>query len=137
MMDMNSFEQNILTYGGDLSRWPREMLTAAAQTLKTHPQAQILLDEAVALDQRLQEAFAASPVITPSAQLRTRLLAVPDKMTLPGPLAWLGIPKHLAAGLALFLVLGIFMGSTNTILTPDDSAGTTEWILAPDQITDF
>ena len=121
------------TYGGDLSRWPREVVSAAAKTLHGDPEAARLLQEALELDNALQEGLSET-IITASSQLRERLLAIPQDLSLPAPLAWLAAPRHFAAGLSLFLVLGIFIGTTDLVQWPDSQIRTTAWILAPDQV---
>ncbi len=136
MMDLQTFQHMADTYGGDLSRWPREIVSAAAKTLDADPQAAAYLQQALDTDTLIADSLSFTQ-ISPSAQLRQRLLAIADGSRLPASLAWITTPRQLATGLMLFLVLGIFMGATNMADLPDSTTKTTAWILAPDQTSGY
>lgn len=129
MMDMNTFRQNADIYGGDLSRWPKELLAAAAATLKNDPAAQTVLDEALALDAR----FAALAIPPASSDLRAKILAIPDRFTVAAPVEWLLKPSRLAASVAICSFLGLFVGVNDMSPLSYDAEAGSAWILAPDQ----
>lgn len=138
MMDLQNFQKYADSYGGDLSRWPREVITAAAETLRTYPSAQDIIDDALSFDHLMMHELDTMPVAAPSADLRARLLALPDKVfILPKALNWLAVPRYAATGLAFCLMLGILTGATDPLSLTNSDAGKTAWILAPDQTTDF
>ena len=129
MMDINTFKQKTDTYGGDLSRWPKELLNAAVATLKADAQAQRILDEALAFDMQV----AALHVPPVSSDLRARILNIPDAMQLSEPLRWLMQPTRLAASVAICGFLGLFVGVNDVKNITFDVADGSAWILAPDQ----
>lgn len=133
MMDLNTFRQKADIYGGDLSRWPKELLSAAAATLKHYPEAQDILEEALAFDKQV----AALDVPAASSDLRARILAIPDQFVIPAPLQWLLKPSRLAASVALCSFLGLFIGVNDVSSFSYDAEAGSAWILAPDQSVSY
>lgn len=129
MMDINTFQQKADIYGGDLSRWPKELLPAAAATLKNDAHAQSILDEALHLDAQ----FAALSTMPISSDLRTRILAIPDQFVLPKPVQWFLKPTRLAASIAICSFLGLFIGVNDARNFTFDANDGSAWILAPEQ----
>ena len=129
MMDLNTFQEKADIYGGDLSRWPKELLTAAVATLKATPDAQRLLDDALAFD----APFASLDVPPASSDLRARILAIPERTAIPAPIQWLLKPSRLAASVALCSFLGLFAGVNDVNSFSYDAVDGSAWILAPDQ----
>lgn len=133
MIDLNTFQRHADTYGGDLSRWPKELLPAAVTTLKTHQDAQAILDDALAFDMEL----AAMPVPAIDYALRAKILEIPQQNAMPAALRWLMTPTRIAAGLALFGLLGLSAGIANGPFPSSEEEEKAAWIFAPEQSVEY
>lgn len=103
----------IEAYGADESRWPADERAAAAAISRGCPKLQALLSQAETVDAFLAEL----PEPIPSPALRVALKEIPEHRALHDWLAVLwpfGAIWRPAAGLAMALVVGIFVGG----LTP-------------------
>lgn len=100
------FEALAETYGGDVSRWPAEVLEAAALTMTAEPAyTRAVLERAARLDTAL-DAWRPQPA---SGGLTDRILAAaPDAVRRRWP-KWLS-PAALGAGLAAACAAGVVAG---------------------------
>lgn len=69
-MSLESFEDALDTYGGDLGRWPADLRRSAEVLVEKSEEAKALLHQAEALD----AALAADPVSTAPADLADRIM---------------------------------------------------------------
>ncbi len=132
MMDQQSFRRYAAIYGGDLSRWPVELLPAVAETLKQNPDMEQILQAEFSLDQ----ALAALPAPTAPAQLRIRLLNIPQRYTTGFGLSWLR-PSHLVPAMVLCSMLGLFICVNDPIQQMQDAHTQSAWIFAPEETTNI
>jgi hypothetical protein len=128
MMDEQSFRRYAAIYGGDLSRWPAELLPAVAVTLKQNPAMDRILQDELTVDAGLN-AIDVAPV---SAGLRARIMAIPERFPLPSPMVWLS-PKRLVPTLLLCSMLGLLVGANDPIQQAMNQRRQSAWIFAPEQ----
>ena len=128
MMDQQSFCRYAAIYGGDLTRWPVELLPAAAQTLKQNPEMEQVLSNALSMDMALSD-IEIAPV---SASLRARILAIPERYPLPSTMVWLS-PKRLVPTLLLCSMLGLLIGANDPIQQAINQRTQSAWMFAPEQ----
>lgn len=128
MIDEQSFRRYAATYGGDLSRWPPELLQAVGATLQRHPEWDAVLQAEWSLDEAMHQD---GDAITALADLRARILNIPQQVVLRP--AWL-TPRRLAPTLLLCSLLGLLVGANDPVRDVVQSRLQSAWIFAPEQI---
>lgn len=94
-------------YGADLGRWPAHERAFAESLIAANPAAHAVLEDAAALDAMLD----ASPRVTPSADLTTRVLAAAPKAKMRTARGHLGrVFWILGAGWAAAACAGVVAG---------------------------
>lgn len=73
MMDFETFRQNVELYSGDLSRWPQQLIRAAAQLADQDPKARALLESHVSFDAAMRQ-YAPTPAADRLQALESRIL---------------------------------------------------------------